>query len=68
MVVEASLELKIRTAAERLFAAQTADDVRKIWREELGLGHRVLGRLLIAKSYGDDLDTAVKKILDRKEK
>ncbi len=38
-------------AAEReLKAAQTADEVRQVWRQHFGaLGHRTLGRLLLGR-------------------
>jgi hypothetical protein len=40
-----------QSAARELAQAQTADDVRKIWKKYyLVLGHRSLGRLLLGRS------------------
>jgi len=44
----------LREAERELREAQTADDVRRIWRKHFGtLGHRSLGRLLIGRSASE---------------
>jgi len=44
-------EQAAQSAAKELEQAQTADDVRKIWKKYyLVLGHRSLGRLLLGRS------------------
>ena len=50
----------IRAADQALHEAQTAQDIRKVWKENVGtLGHRTLGRLLTGMN--------VERILDRRE-
>lgn len=54
MTTNAEYEEAAQSAARELGQAQTADDVRKIWRKYyLTLGHRSLGRLLLGRSAGD---------------
>jgi hypothetical protein len=44
----------LREAERELREAQTADDVRRLWRKHFGtLGHRSLGRLLLGRSAGE---------------
>ena len=51
MTTEAEYESALEAAAKDLKAAQTADDVRRVWRAHTGtLGHRTLGRLLMGQS------------------
>jgi hypothetical protein len=51
MTTDADYETALRTAAKELSAAQTAEDVRRVWRANTGtLGHRTLGRLLLGQS------------------
>ena len=53
-------ERAIRAADKGLREAQTAEDVRRVWKDQVGtLGHRTLGRLLTGMS--------VERILDRRE-
>jgi hypothetical protein len=43
-------EALLRQAEEELDAAQSADDIRRVWRKYyLQVGHRNLGRLLIGR-------------------
>jgi hypothetical protein len=53
-------ETAIRAADKGLREAQTAEDVRRIWKNHIGtLGHRTLGRLLTGMN--------VDRILDRRD-
>ena len=53
-------ETAIRAADKALREAQTAEDVRNVWKNHVGtLGHRTLGRLLTGMN--------VERILDRRE-
>jgi hypothetical protein len=53
-------ETAIRAADKGLRDAQTAEDIRRVWRTHVGaLGHRTLGRLLTGMN--------VERILDRRE-
>ena len=62
MPVAVDYELTIREAEKALRSAQTADDIRIIWKRYMGtLGHRTLGRLLLGRTavellskHGDD--------------
>jgi hypothetical protein len=50
-------EVAIKSAEQALKQAQTADQVRDVWREHTGsLGHRTLGRLLMGQSADKLLD------------
>jgi hypothetical protein len=50
-------ETAIKAAERELREAQTADDVRNVWRRHTGkLGHRTLGRLLLGRSAEELLD------------
>jgi hypothetical protein len=52
-------EVVIKAAERELQQAQTADEVRNVWRKHTGsLGHRTLGRLLMGQS--------AEKLLDRR--
>jgi hypothetical protein len=54
---EAEYEAAIKDAERALKQAQTADDVRGVWRKHTGtLGHRTLGRLLMGQSADRLLD------------
>jgi hypothetical protein len=54
---EAEYEAAIKEAERDLRQAQTADDVRSVWRKHTGtLGHRTLGRLLMGQSADRLLD------------
>jgi len=54
MPVAIDYELSVREAEKALRGAQSADDVRAVWRKHLGsLGHRTLGRLLLGRSVGE---------------
>jgi hypothetical protein len=54
---EAEYETAIKDAERALKQAQTADDVRGVWRKHTGsLGHRTLGRLLLGQSADRLLD------------
>ncbi|HLF76247.1 MAG TPA: hypothetical protein VJB57_02040 [Dehalococcoidia bacterium] len=60
MTTDEEYETAIRAADKGLREAQTADDIRRVWREHVSaLGHRTLGRLLGGMS--------VDRILDRRE-
>lgn len=51
MTTQPEYEQTLREAERELGKAQTADDVRRIWRKYFGtLGHRALGRLLVGRS------------------
>lgn len=51
MATEAEYEASILAAEQELRRAQTADDVRNVWRSHANLlGHRTLGRLLTGRS------------------
>lgn len=51
MTTDAEYEASLRAAERDLITAQTADDVRRVWRQHFGvLGHRALGRLLLGRS------------------
>ena len=53
-------ETAIRAADKALRQAQTAQDIRNVWKNHVGtLGHRTLGRLLTGMN--------VERILDRRE-
>jgi hypothetical protein len=54
MPVAVDYDLTIREADKALRAAQTADDVRNVWKKHMGvLGHRTLGRLLLGRSAAE---------------
>ena len=43
-------ESSLKQAEQELAQAQTAEDVRRVWRRHIGvLGHRALGRLLLGR-------------------
>ncbi len=43
-------ETALRASEQELNQAQTAEDVRRVWRRHFGLlGHRTLGRLLLGR-------------------
>ena len=51
MTMNAEYEAAAQSAAREIEQAQTADDVRRIWKKYyLTLGHRSLGRLLLGHS------------------
>jgi hypothetical protein len=57
MATEEEYESAIKEAERDLRQAQTADDVRGVWRKHMGtLGHRTLGRLLMGQSADRLLD------------
>ena len=57
MTSDADYETAIRDAERTLRSAQTAEDVRGVWKKHMGiLGHRTLGRLLIGQSSERLLD------------
>jgi hypothetical protein len=57
MTTDDEYEAAIKTAEKDLRQAQTADDVRGVWRKNTGLlGHRTLGRLLLGQSADRLLD------------
>ncbi len=54
MTTNAEYEEAARSAAKELEQAQTADDVRRIWKKYyLTLGHRSMGRLLLGRPAAD---------------
>jgi hypothetical protein len=54
MPVGVDFELAAREAEKAFASAQTAGDVRNIWRKfNSSLGHRTLGRLLLGKSAAE---------------
>jgi hypothetical protein len=54
MTTNAEYEEAARSAAKELEQAQTADDVRKVWKKYyLTLGHRSLGRLLLGRPVAE---------------
>jgi hypothetical protein len=57
MATDDEYEVAIKNAEQALRQAQTADDVRGVWRKHTGsLGHRTLGRLLMGQSAERLLD------------
>jgi hypothetical protein len=57
MTTDAEYEAAIKDAEQALKQAQTADDIRSVWRKHTGsLGHRTLGRLLMGQSAERLLD------------
>jgi hypothetical protein len=57
MATEEEYETAIKAAEHDLRQARSADDVRGVWRQHMGmLGHRTLGRLLIGQSADRLLD------------
>jgi len=57
MTTDEEYEAAIKAAEKDLRQAQTADDVRSVWRRHTGsLGHRTLGRLLLGQSADRLLD------------
>lgn len=59
MTTDDEYETVIKAAELELKQAQTADDVRGVWRKHTGsLGHRTLGRLLMGQP--------AEKLLDRR--
>jgi hypothetical protein len=57
MTTDEEYEAAIKDAEQSLKQAQTADDVRDVWRKYTGsLGHRTLGRLLMGQSAERLLD------------
>ena len=56
MPVAVDYELAIREAEKALISAQTAGDIRNVWKKHLGtLGHRTLGRLLLGRAAAEIL-------------
>ena len=54
MPIAVDYDLTLREADRALRAAQTADDIRNVWKKQLGaLGHRTLGRLLLGRSAAE---------------
>jgi hypothetical protein len=54
MPIAVDYDLTIREADKALRAAQTAGDIRNIWKKHMGvLGHRTLGRLLLGRSAAE---------------
>lgn len=54
MPIAVDYDLTIREADKALRSAQTADDIRNIWKKHMGvLGHRTLGRLLLGRSAAE---------------
>ena len=54
MPVAVDYDLTIREAEKALRTAQSADDIRNVWKKHMGvLGHRTLGRLLLGRSAAD---------------
>lgn len=54
MPIAVDYDLTIREADKALRVAQTADDIRNIWKKHMGvLGHRTLGRLLLGRSAAE---------------
>lgn len=59
MTTDDEYEVVIKAAELELKQAETADEVRDVWRKHSGsLGHRTLGRLLTGQS--------AEKLLDRR--
>jgi hypothetical protein len=57
MPTDEEYEAAIKAAEQELNQAQTAADVRAVWRKHSGtLGHRTLGRLLMGQSAERLLD------------
>jgi hypothetical protein len=57
VATEEEYEAAIKEAERDLKQAQSADDVRSVWRKHTGtLGHRTLGRLLMGQSADRLLD------------
>jgi hypothetical protein len=57
MATDEEYEAAIKDAEQALKQAQSADDIREVWRKHTGtLGHRTLGRLLIGQSAERLLD------------
>ena len=53
-LTRAEFEEAVRTAEKELGQAETADNVRRIWKKYyLTLGHRSLGRLLMGRPAAD---------------
>ncbi len=60
MATDEEYEATIKAAEQELKQAQSADDVRGVWRKHTGsLGHRTLGRLLLGQSADRLLDRRV---------
>jgi len=56
-MMEEEYEVAVKDAERALKQAQTADDIRGVWRKHTGsLGHRTLGRLLLGQSADRLLD------------
>ncbi len=56
-MTEEEYEAAVKDAERALKQAQTADDIRGVWRKHTGsLGHRTLGRLLLGQSADRLLD------------
>ncbi len=54
MPVAVDYALIIHEAEKALRSAQTAGDIRNIWKRHMGtLGHRTLGRLLLGRSAAE---------------
>lgn len=54
MPVAVDYEYTIREAEKALRTAQTADDIRNVWKRHIGaLGHRTLGRLLLGRAAAE---------------
>ena len=54
MATPQEYETALRESEKELAQAQTADDIRKVWRRYyLTLGHRSLGRILIGRPATD---------------
>ena len=57
MATDEEYEAAIKTAERELKQAQSADDVRNVWRRHTSmLGHRTLGRLLMGQPADRLLD------------
>lgn len=57
MTTGEAYETAIKAAERELKQAQTADDVRNVWRRHTSaLGHRTLGRLLLGRSADELLE------------
>jgi hypothetical protein len=54
MPVAVDYDLAVREAEKALRAAETAGDIRNVWKKHMGvLGHRTLGRLLLGRSAAE---------------
>lgn len=54
MPVAVDYDLTVREAEKALRAAQSAEDVRNLWKKyNASLGHRTLGRLLLGRTAAE---------------